>query len=193
MPRPEICAFLATSVDGFIAGPNGDLDWLGLVEAPGEDYGYRAFAASIDTVVLGRKTYDVARAFPAWPHAGKRAVVLTHAAAAPGRHGESFFSGAPDALAALLEGLGARRVYADGGTVVSQLLEAGLLDELTLSLVPLLLGEGTRLFRTGPLSRRLALEGSRAFPSGLVQLRYRAAGRLTPRPGAARASPPPGR
>ena len=92
--RPQCSVFIAMSLDGFIARPDGRIDWLSTVEEPGEDYGYRAFFDEVDTVVLGRKTYDVVLGVEAWSYNGKRVVVLTHAAPIA-KHGEEFFSGRP--------------------------------------------------------------------------------------------------
>ncbi len=166
--------FIAVSVDGFIARPDGGLDWLERVARPGEDYGYARFAASVDTVVVGRGTYDAVLGFPEWPWPGKRVVVLTHRPATP-RAGETFCADAPAALAARLAAGGSEHVYVDGGNVLRQFLAADLLDELTLSVVPVLLGRGIPLFGADVPERPLALEGAQPFPSGLVQLRYRRA------------------
>jgi dihydrofolate reductase len=75
--RPRCSVFIATSLDGFIARRDGSIDWLSLVEAPGEDYGYARFFADVDALVLGRRTYDTVRGFPAWPYGGKRCVALS--------------------------------------------------------------------------------------------------------------------
>ena len=171
MPRPQCSAFLAVSLDGFVARPGGGLDWLKAVESPGEDYGFAEFFGAIDTLVVGRGTYDVVRGFAEWPWAGKRVVVLTHRPPAP-RHGETFASGAPGAIVASLGGAGARRLYVDGGATVSAFLRAGLLDDLTVSVVPVVLGDGIRLFQPPLPERKLLLREARAFPSGLVRLRY---------------------
>ena len=166
------CVYIATSLDGFIARADGGLDWLSLVEAPGEDYGFAAFLGGVDTLVLGRATYDAVLGFGQWPYVGKRCVVLTHRPLAS-RHGEEAWSGPASELASRLSEEGARRVYVDGGAVIGQFLDAGLVTELTLSVVPVLLG-GVRLF--GPRDRdvRLELVRSAGFPSGLVQSEYRA-------------------
>jgi dihydrofolate reductase len=166
--------FIAVSLDGFIARSDGNVDWLSLVESPGEDYGYQRFFDSIDTLVVGRSTYDLALGFEPWPYHGKRCIVLSHRAAPP-RHGEEFFAGEVNELAARLEGEGAKRVYVDGGAVIRQFLAAGLVSELTLSVIPVLLGEGIALFGGDASARdsRLELLGAQSFPSGLVQLRYR--------------------
>jgi len=171
--RPRCSVFIATSLDGFIARPDGGLDWLDRVHVPGDDHGFAAFFEAVDTLVVGRGTYDVVLGFDPWPYAGKRVVVLTHRPASP-RHGEAFFSGPPAALVERLAAEGARHLYVDGGSVVSQFLAAGLVDDLTISIIPVVLGDGIRLFQ-GPLPERaLALESARTHPKGLVQLRYHA-------------------
>lgn len=169
MALPHCAAFLAVSLDGFIARPDGRFDWL---EPFQEEHGYRAFFGSVDSVLVGRATWEVVAAFPEWPWAGKRVAVLTHRPL-EARHGEAALSGAPAEVLARLEAEGARRIYVDGGAVVSQFLAAGLLEEFTVNLVPIVLGEGLRLFQGILPERRLALVSSQAYPSGLVQLRYR--------------------
>jgi dihydrofolate reductase len=174
MARPNTAVFIGSSLDGFIARRDGSFDWLDVVDAEGEDYGFATFFGSVDTLLVGRTTWETACRFPEWPYGGKRVVVLTHRAA-QGGHGELFWSGEPDAVLARLAAEGARRVYLDGGAVVSQFLAADLVDELTVSLVPYLLGDGIRLFQGGERQpeRLLRLASSRAYPSGLVQLTYR--------------------
>jgi dihydrofolate reductase len=172
-PRPTCAVFIATSLDGYIARSGGGLDWLKQVEQEGEDYGYAAFAASVDALILGRKTYDTVLGFGAWPYEGKRVAVLTRRPPAP-RFGEEFLSGTPAEILAKLAGV--RRAYVDGGDVIGQFLSAGLIDELTISTVPILLGAGIPLFRGNGLERRLVLQRSRRWPSGLVQSTYLAAG-----------------
>jgi dihydrofolate reductase len=166
--------YIAVSLDGFIARTDGRIDWLSLVERPGEDYGFQRFFESIDTLVVGRKTYETALGFEAWPYTGKRLIVMT-SARPTSTHGEEFYAGAPGALVARLTSEGAKHVYVDGGAVVQQFLAAGLVHDMTLSIVPLLLGDGVRLF--GALGRdvRLDLVASRSFASGLVQIEYRIA------------------
>lgn len=171
-PRPRCSAFIATSLDGYIAGPGGTLDWLKIVERPGEDYGYAEFFDSVDALVLGRSTYDTVLAMGSWPYAGKRVAVLTHRAAAP-RHGETFLEGKPPDVLTTVGREGARHIYVDGGAVIRQFLDAGLLDRLTLSIVPVVLGGGVPLFAPGRAERRLVFEDARTWSSGLVRLRYR--------------------
>lgn len=170
--RPEVLVFLGVSLDGFMAGPGGDLAWLSVVEtSPPEDTGYDALMARVDTVVLGRNTYDVMIGFPQWPLEGKRVIVLTRRPIAP-MNGETTFAGPLADLVDALGREGCRAIYLDGGQAVRQGLQAGLVDELTLSWVPMTLGEGLPLFGPEVLRTAWKMTRSRAFGSGLVQAAY---------------------
>jgi dihydrofolate reductase len=171
MQRPRCSVFIATSLDGYIARPDGTFDFLSIVERPDEDYGFAEFFGSVDALVIGRNTYETALAFPEWPYAGKRCIVLTHRET-PSVHGEQFFNGEPAALVDQLGLSGAQRLYVDGGAVIRQFLADGLIDDVTLSIVPLLLGQGIALFGSEVPEQQLRLESSRAYECGLVQLRY---------------------
>lgn len=169
--RPRCSVFVAVSLDGCIARADGGIDWLESVEVPGEDYGIAAFYASVDALVLGRNSYDKALSFPEWPYAGMRCVVLTHRPLAP-RHGETAYGGPLEPLFERLAREGVRHVYLDGGNAIQQGLAAGLVDELTVSILPHVLGGGIRLFALEGPEIAMRLEASRSWPSGLVQLRY---------------------
>ncbi len=169
--RPQCSVYIACSLDGFIARANDDLDWLSVVERAGEDYGYKRFFDSIDTLVMGRRTYDKALSFSPWPYSGKRCVVLTHAAP-EAQHNETFHAGDLPSLVDKLGSDGAKRIYVDGGQVISQFLYAGLVNDVTVSVIPILLGQGIRLTQTIGRDVRLMLVRSDAFESGLVQLEY---------------------
>jgi dihydrofolate reductase/uncharacterized protein YciI len=174
MTRPRCAAFLAMSMDGFIARPDGRVDWLDGFEAPPEEY--TSFFASVDTVLIGRATYDFVTSYEdahgAWPYGAKPVAVLTHRPPSP-RHGEVFLAGEPAEVLARLAASGSKSVYVDGGAVVSQFLAAGLIDELTVTSVPVVLGAGRRLFQGSLPERRFSLVESRAHPSGLVRSVYR--------------------
>jgi dihydrofolate reductase len=170
--RPKCSVFIATSLDGFIARPDGAIDWSKVVEREGEDYGFQAFFDTVDTLVMGRTTYNVVLGFEAWPYADKRCAVLTHDPPSP-RHGEEFHAGDVSALVDHLAAAGAEHVYVDGGDVISQFLAAGLIDEVTVSVIPIVLGEGLRLTRRIGRDVPLSLAEHRAFDSGLVRLTYR--------------------
>lgn len=173
MARPRVSVFLGMSLDGFIARENNELDFLSIVNTnPPEDTGYNAFFASVDVLVMGRRTYDVVVAFPSWPYGDKRLIVLTSRSVQP-QHGETFYNGS---LCALLDQLGAegiQHVYLDGGATVRQGLLEDVVDELTLSWVPIIIGSGIPLFDKTLPDTKLQLVSSRAFPSGLLQTVYR--------------------
>ena len=171
MQRPRCSVFIASSLDGYIARPDGTFDFLSVVDRPDEDYGFAEFFSTIDALVIGRNTYETALGFPEWPYAGKRCIVLTHREA-PSVHGEQFFAGEPQALLEQLAMAGAQRLYVDGGAVIREFLAHDLLDDLTLSIIPVLLGRGVALFGSEVPEQRLALDSCRAYESGLVQLRY---------------------
>lgn len=173
-PSARRCSvYIAASLDGFIARKDGGIDWLAMVERAGEDYGFKSFYDSVDALVMGRKTYETALGFDAWPYAGKRCVVVTHEAAKASVHGEEFFSGDLTVLFQRLEADGVKHIYVDGGAVIAQALQAGLVDTVTVSVVPVLLGEGTPLAPSVGRDVALDLREHRAFESGLVQLIYR--------------------
>jgi dihydrofolate reductase len=173
MSRPICSVFIAASLDGYIARSDGRVDWLSRFEALGNDYyGYQAFFDSVDALVVGRGTYDTVRALDPWPYGDKRCVILTHHPVPP-KHREQFMSGAPAAVVEQLGREGTRRAYIDGGQVIRQFLAAGLIDDLTLSVIPVILGSGIRLFESGLPERWLELESSKSWPNGLTQLRYR--------------------
>lgn len=170
MQRPQCSVYIAVSVDGFIARPDGGLDWLDRVQVEGEDYGYAEFASSIDAIVMGRGTWDAVQKFDPWPYAGKRMVVLTRRPL-DARHGEEAWSGEIAPLVERLHREGVRRIYVDGGQVIRQFLGARLVDDLTLSTIPVILGKGLPLFGELP-EVGLRLVESRSFSSGLVRSRY---------------------
>lgn len=169
---PEVCVFIAASLDGYIATRDHDLSWLDVVKSEGEDYGYGPFIASTDAVVLGRKTYDTIRGFGEWPFEGKKVVVFTHRTIDPMRN-ETQASGELKEVVARLRSEGVRRIYLDGGNLIRQGLLEGIVDTITLSVIPVLLGDGVSLFEK--IGRQITLEhlSTRTYPTGLVQLRYK--------------------
>ena len=173
--------FIATSLDGFIARANGDLDWLTGAESgvTEQDYGYQEFINTVDTIVLGRNTFELVLTFDTWPYGGKKVVVLSSKPKAVLPHlvdDVEWLSLPPQRLVARLTAQGATHLYVDGGKTIQGFLNAGLIDELTITRVPILIGTGVPLF--GPLTRdvRLIHIATRQFENGLVQSKYRGAG-----------------
>jgi len=172
-PVCKCSAFIATSLDGFIARSDGSLDWLSVVERPGEDYGFEAFYSTVDTVVLGRKTYETALGFDSWPYQGKRCIVLTRDTARVALRGEEFIAGEFTQVLEYLSKTGARHAYVDGGATIALALRAEAIAGLTISVIPVLLGSGVPLCPDIGRDISLELTAQRAYPSGLVQLCYR--------------------
>lgn len=172
MQRPEVNVFLAISLDGFIADSDGQLGWLAPFgsDSP-DDTGYTALMQRIDVLVMGRNTYETVLAFGEWPYAGKRVVVLSHRPVADER--VEPFSGPIEELLAQLSEQGCRAVYLDGGAVARQALQAAMIDRMTLSWAPVLLGQGKPLFGPDLPMTTLSLIDHKVLPSGLVQCTYK--------------------
>jgi dihydrofolate reductase len=168
-----ISVFIGTSVDGFIARPNGDLDFL--PEGGGEPHGYVEFMAEIDALIIGRKTFGTVLAFPEWPYGDKRVVVLSGTpvdfSAVRGGKVEQM-SGPPAEIVSKLAATGAHNLYIDGGITVQRFLRAGLIQRLIITRVPVLIGEGIPLFGSLPRDVHLHHVATRHYPSGLVQSEY---------------------
>jgi dihydrofolate reductase len=173
MHDPIRCSvFVGTSVDGFIARTNGGLDWL--PPGGGEEHGYTAFMATVDAIVMGRGTFDAVLAFDRWPFEKPVIVLTTHdgdASVPPGARVE-FMSGAPRDVVWQLAERGLTHLYVDGGVTIQRFLNAGLIDRMTVTRVPVIIGAGIPLF--GPTTRDVRLEhaGTRTYPSGLVTTEY---------------------
>ena len=165
--------FIATSVDGFIARQDGALDWL-----PGdgvEYHGYTEFFASVDALVIGRKTFETVLGFDQWPYGDKLIVVLTSRPSgftAPKGSRCEFMDGTPREIVDRLSARGLKHLYIDGGVTIQRFLAAGLIQHLTVTRVPVLLGSGIPLFGPIPHDIRLEHVGTRSYPSGLVQSDY---------------------
>jgi dihydrofolate reductase len=165
--------FIATSLDGFIARRDGALDWL--PAEGGEPHGYEEFIATVDAIVIGRKTFETVLTFEAWPYGTMPVVVLSStpsALAAPAGAVCEFMTGSPFEIVERLSGRGLTHLYVDGGITIQRFLDAGLIQRVIITRIPVLLGDGIPLF--GPLRHDIRLEHvtTRAFPSGMVQSEY---------------------
>jgi dihydrofolate reductase len=168
--------FIATSLDGFIARTDGGLDWL---PENCEPHGYEEFMASVDAMVIGRKTYETVLGFGGWAYGKKPVVVLSSTLSelkAPEGAVCGLMSGPPEEIALRLAERGFGHVYVDGGMTIQRFLRAGLIQRLIITRIPVLLGSGIPLF--GPLPHDVRLEhvATRSYPSGLVQSEYAISG-----------------
>src|SRR5579859_5184511 len=169
----QASVFIGTSVDGFIARADHKLDFL--PADGGESHGYTEFFASIDTVLIGRKTFEIVLAFPEWPYEDKRVVVLSSRPLDLSNlrgAGIEQMSGPPAEIAGKLTAAGATHVYVDGGVTIQQFLRAGLIQRLTITRVPVLIGQGIPLFGSLLHDIRLRHIATRTYLSGLVKTEY---------------------
>ena len=162
------------SLDGYIAQPNDDLSFLSIVEREGEDYGYHAFIEGVGAIVLGRRTYDwVMRQVLEWSHADLDTYVVTRTAR-PSQGKIHFYTGDLRELLQSLKAKTGKNIFIDGGAgLVTSLLREDLIDKYILSIIPIFVGDGVRLFHDGNPEQRLELTATRTYESGLVQLHYR--------------------
>lgn len=171
--------FIATSLDGFIAREDGGIDWLPVPDTNsdgGEDYGYNDFIKTIDAMVMGRNTFELVLTFDEWYYGDMPVFVLTNRGVEiPDRINKtvSQMSGEPGEIVERLKEKGYNHLYIDGGKTIQGFLNAGLIDEMIISTIPVLIGSGIPLF--GPTNRDIHLEHTenRTSPNGLVQNRYK--------------------
>src|SRR6478736_894620 len=168
--------YIATSLDGYIAKPNDDLGFLKLVEKEGEDYGYADFTATIDTIILGRKTYDwvLKEVGPSHYDNGERNVYVITRTGKPGIGKTTFYTGDLTELVQQLKSGNGKNIYCDGGAeIINELLKNDLVDEFIISVIPILVGNGIRLFQDNRPEQKLELVNAKTFDTGLTQLHYK--------------------
>jgi dihydrofolate reductase len=175
----KIIAYLATSADGFIARPDGDVEWLHRRPRSG-DYGMGKFNASIDTILMGRKTYDWAMDF--WRKAGKpkgqfnrkvRNYVFSRTPPPDSAPGVEFVTEDVKPFAQRLRAAPGKHIWMmGGGGLIASFLDAGELDEFDLRVMPILIGEGIPLIEPRHRDIPLKLLHSKKYPDGVVRLHY---------------------
>lgn len=167
--------YIATSIDGFIATKNNGLEWLERVENPsGSDFGYGAFMESIDALVMGRNTYDVVKEFEPWPYS-KPVFVLTHRPLDKVPQGVNLerIEGSAQSIVTQLKEHGHVKLYIDGGQTINFFLEADLIDEMIISTVPVLLGNGIRLFReSSRVMQDFSINSVKSYDNALIKVHY---------------------
>lgn len=168
--RPKLLVYIALSIDEYIARKDDSLDWMDRVGGFDEDYGFKNMLAGIDTLIIGRKTYEVASTVPN-PYPGKRVIVLSNSLNSV-KAGMEIYTEDLEELVEKLHREGAKHIWVDGGSTISQFLALQLIDEMTLSVIPIVLGDGLPLFHTIGKEIPCRLTSSQSYESGLVQMRY---------------------
>jgi dihydrofolate reductase len=168
--------FIGASLDGFIARTDGSLDWLQPGDA--EPHGYDEFMATVDALVIGRKTFEKVLTFDAWPYGAKPVFALSSRPLPPAPAGALVerMSGDPSEIVSQLAVRGVRHIYVDGGVTIQRFLQAGLIQRLIITRVPVLIGAGIPLFGATPRDIALNHVATRQYASGLVQSEYAIAG-----------------
>lgn len=172
----KIALFIAMSLDGYIAKPNDDLSFLKIVEKEGEDYGYAEFTDKIDTIIIGRKTHDYVLKEIGSSHYdnGQRDVYVITRTERPKVGKTTFYTGNITELVKRLKAEKGKNIYCDGGAeVVNELLKHDLIDEFVIAVIPILLGNGTKLFKDGRPEQTLEFVTAKTFVTGLIQLHYK--------------------
>ena len=173
----KISVFIATSLDGYIARPNGDISWLMEADDSGgkEDYGYKEFSDTVDCMVIGRNSMEKVMSFPEWSYKGKRVIVLSNTlkeAPSQLQNKIELYSGSLIKLVAKLKDDGCKRIYIDGGKTIQSFINEELITDITITKIPILLGEGLSLF--GKIKHDIKLNHivSKSYPSGFVKSTY---------------------
>ena len=169
----KVILYIATTLDGYIAKDNDDISFLSVVQSQGEDYGYSEFIKTVDTVIIGRKTYDKILTFGGdFPHRDRKCYVLSQQKKGKDKNAE-FYNGDIGQLIATIRKTDGKNIFIDGGAeIVFELMKQNLIDKFIISVVPHLLGGGVTLFKSGRPEQKLKLIRSMTFPSGLVQVWY---------------------
>jgi dihydrofolate reductase len=170
--KRKVISYVAMSLDGYIAKSDGDISFLSIVEKAGEDYGYADFIKTIDTIIVGRKTYDkILNMGFEYPN-DKDVYVITRNVK-PDHKKIKYYSGSLTKLLSELRTKQGRNIFCDGGSeIINELLTDNLIDEFIISIIPLILGDGISLFTSKKQELRLKLVDCQKFDSGLVQLHY---------------------
>ncbi|RUQ92915.1 dihydrofolate reductase family protein [Legionella septentrionalis] len=175
---PKLSVFIATSLDGYIARHDGSIDWLmeaNQLARPGEDCGYKAFISTVDLMIMGRHSFEKVLSFDEWPYGNLPIIVLTSSSIEVPKHLEplvSISNKKPHDLYQELEEKNIQHVYIDGGITIQQFLHAGLISEITLTLIPILIGSGKRLFGDLDQDIRLSHISTTSYFGGFVQIKY---------------------
>ena len=175
MSERKLILYISMSLDGFIATKDDDISWLSIVDKQGEDYGYANFTASVDTYIIGRATYDVVLKLTGGdlPQAQKFKCYVITRQKRPDEDGVTFYQGDIEELILNIKREKGKNIYCDGGgEIVKLLMDKDLIDEYIISIIPIVLGDGKRLFRGGTPKRKLKVASCNKYETGLIQIHY---------------------
>ena len=175
MHKRKVILYISMSLDGYIATKDDGLDWLSIVEKEGEDYGYEDTHRDTDTYIVGRQTYEVVLKLTGgeFPQAKMYDCYVVTRQERPSENGVTFYNGDLEAFVRQLKQKEGGNIYCDGGAqIVKLLMDKNLIDEYIISIIPIILGDGIRLFKGGTPQISLKTMPVKAFDTGLVQLRY---------------------
>ena len=176
----KVSIFIGTSLDGFIAREDGDIGWLdrlNKIATPGEDFGFNSFLESVDLIVMGRKTFEQVISFNDWSYKDTKMIVLTSKdIEIPEKLTKTVTTYNTLSSAQLIKELSDQsinHIYVDGGTVIQDFLSEGLVDEITITIVPILIGKGKSF--SGLLPKDLYLQHLKTtvYDFGFVQNKYK--------------------
>jgi len=178
----KVILYISMSLDGYIARQDGDISFLSSIEQKYQDYGYADFNKTVDTVIVGRKSYDkvLSMGFK-YPHTDKDVYIISRT------HHTNFgsfkyYSGSLKTLISELKSRPGKNIYCDGGSlIVNELLKEDLIDEFIISIIPIILGDGIELFTRGRSEVKLRLTDCKKFETGLVQIHYEKIKLMAPR------------
>ena len=173
----KVSVYIATSLDGYIARPNGDINWLMEADNSGgkEDYGYKEYSVTVDCMVMGRNSMEMVMSFPEWPYKGKRVVVLSNTlkeTPSQLKNKVELYSGSLVKLVTKLKDDGCKRIYVDGGKTIQSFINENLITDITITKIPILLGEGLSLFGNTKHDIKLKHIETKSYPSGFVKSTY---------------------
>lgn len=176
MERRNLILYISMSLDGFLATKDDDLSWLSIVEKEGEDYGYTAFNETVDTYIVGSKTYEKVLSMTrgTFPPADKHECYVITRQERESENGVMFYNKGVENLIKELKSKEGKNIYCDGGAmVVKMLMDHNLIDEYSISIIPIILGDGKRLFRGETPRIQLEAISSKQYESGLIQVHYK--------------------
>lgn len=175
MENRKLILYISMSLDGYLATKDDDLSWLSIVEKEGEDYGYAAFNEQVDTYIVGSKTYETVLSLTGgvFPAAQQHDCYVITRKERVDENGVQFYNGDLKELISKLKSQSGKDIYCDGGAqIVKMLMEHDLIDEYRISVIPILLGDGKRLFKGGSPSINIKLQSTKTYETGLVHLHY---------------------